>query len=82
MAKSLETLLRDIAKSGELNYISLIPHASGFAATYSPTTRIGHVFAEDPDPAKAIMMAIKNFRKPGHAEADIEADPEVAELLS
>ena len=80
MAKSLEDTLRQLAKSGELNYISLIPHAGSFAATYSPTTRIGHVFAEDPDPAKAIMMAIKNFRKPGHAAP--EMDPEVAELLS
>ena len=87
---SLENMLRKLAASGELNYVSLIPHASGFTATYSPTTRVGHVFAEDIDPATALMLALKNApvlmkearRRKADIKADIYEDPEVAEMLS
>lgn len=83
MAKSLDDTLRGLAKRGELTYLSILSNGDGFRATYSPATHWGHGFGEDPtDPVGAIQSAIKNFRKPGRAEADIEADPEVAELLS
>lgn len=90
MAKSLEDRLRELAKRGELNYVSLIPSPGGFSATYSPTTRVGHVFAEDIDPATALMLALKTApvlmketrRRKADIKVDIEDDPEVAELLS
>lgn len=82
MPKSLEDMLRGLAKHGELTYISVLSNGKGFEATYSPASYWGHGFAVSDDPVMAIQAAIKNFRKPGYVEPDSETDPEVAALLS
>ena len=82
MPKSLEDTLRGLAKRGEITYLSILSNGNGFRATYSPAMNWGHGFGESDDPVVAIQAAIKNYGEPGRAKVDIDADPEVAELLS
>lgn len=57
--QSLEEVLRDLAKRGELNHISLTPSKNGktFRAAFAMCSMFGISYAEDEDPAKAIIVA-------------------------
>jgi hypothetical protein len=59
MAQSLEDVLRDLAKRGEISHISLAPSQNGrqWRASFAMCSKFGVSFAEDADPAKAIILA-------------------------
>jgi hypothetical protein len=80
MSKSLEDILRGLAKRGELSYLSIIPRGDEFSASYSPASNWGHGHGQDTDPVKAILDAIR-FASPVRKRKP-DVDPEVAELLS
>lgn len=56
----LENAIRDLAKRGELTHLSLAPNPSGkdWHATFSPASVFGVCHGGDPDPVKALMLAI------------------------
>lgn len=56
---TLEAVLHDLAKRGELSHISLTPSQNGklFRASFAMTSKFGISFAEDVDPAQAIIKA-------------------------
>lgn len=56
---NLEDVIRDLAKRGELNHISLTPSRNGkmWRASFAMCSGFGISFAEDPDPVKAIIVA-------------------------
>jgi hypothetical protein len=60
---SLEDRIRELARKGELTYLSVIPHAGRngeiiFSATYSPAKKWGHSYGEDADPVLALEKAM------------------------
>jgi len=70
LSKQLDEVLRELARKGELNYISLVPIAHkdaingvGFSATYAPATNCGHGFGRDADPVTAILEAVEDWAK-------------------
>jgi hypothetical protein len=71
MSQSLEDTLRDLAKRGEISHISVAPSQNGkkFRASFTCCSKFGISFAEDDDPAKAIMLACTTAKmKPQRAE--------------
>jgi hypothetical protein len=61
---TLEATLHDAAKRGALNHLSIIGHtdrqgAVTFRVSYRDTKRDGARHAEDADPVKAIVAAMK-----------------------
>lgn len=58
---SLEDVLRDLAQRGELSHISLTPSHAGkktrWRASFAMCSKFGISYAEDDDPAKAIILA-------------------------
>ena len=69
MASELETKLRQLAKNGELTYLSMVPvaglgeYGATFVAQVSPASRFGHVEGRDDDPVKALVNAIDALPK-------------------
>jgi hypothetical protein len=59
----LDDTLRDLAKRGQLNHLSLVAHtAKGvvtFRAAYRGATGDGHKNAEHGDPVKALQEVLK-----------------------
>jgi hypothetical protein len=85
MTQTVDDVLRDLAKRGEISHISLTPSQSGkfFRASFAMTSLFGVSFAEDADPAKAIIKAclsakLKTRRK---ASTIIHNDPEIDALM-
>jgi hypothetical protein len=87
---NLEDVLRDLAKRGEISHISLVPSQNGklWRASFAMCSKFGVSFAEDADPAKAIIIACTTAKtKPQraakhHIEAEPEAsDPEIDALM-
>src|ERR1035437_103027 len=76
---TLDELVRDLAKRGELTHLSLIPHGTGWSASYSAASPAGGFGrAEADDPVGALFGAVadvkpRKFRKKPHAEIDITA---------
>lgn len=66
----LETKLRQLAKNGELTYLSIVPVAGigeygcTFVAQITPASRFGHVEGRDADPVAAIVNALDALPKP------------------
>jgi hypothetical protein len=56
---TLEEVLRDLAKRGEISHISLTPSQDGklWRASFTMCSKFGASFAEDADPARAIILA-------------------------
>jgi hypothetical protein len=69
MTSELETKLRQIAKNGELTYLSMVPVAGlgeygcTFVAQVTPASRFGHVEGRDSDPVKALVNALDALPK-------------------
>lgn len=63
---SLEDTLRAVVEKGDLTHISLTPSQDGktWRAAYTPAKKFGVIFAEDPDPVKALLVAFGKQRKP------------------
>lgn len=59
---TLEELLRDTARRGELNHLSLIPSPKGFCATYCPASKCTHNTAIHADPVEALRLAMRTKR--------------------
>jgi hypothetical protein len=74
---NLEEVLRDLAKRGEISHISLVPSQNGklWRASFAMCSHFGISFAEDADPAKAIILACTSakLKKP---RASITAKPD------
>ena len=79
---TLEEQLRDCAKRGELNYLSIIPTRNGFSVTYAPATNCAHSFADHADPVEAMKAAIAGWKpaKRSRAEPKVVAEPADAEM--
>lgn len=68
--QSLEDVIRDLAKRGELNHISLTPSQNGklWRASFAMCSMFGISHAEDADPVKAIIVACTSAKtKPQRA---------------
>lgn len=85
MTQTLDTVLRDLAKRGELTHISVVPSQNGktFRASFAMSSKFGISFAEDPDPAQAIMLACTTAKmKPAPREPQhIEHEDPLADLM-
>jgi len=59
MAQTVDDVLRDLAKRGEISHISLVPSQNGklWRASFAMSSKFGVSFAEDADPARAIIIA-------------------------
>jgi hypothetical protein len=87
MASELETKLRQLAKNGELTYLSMVPVAGlgeygcTFVAQIAPASRFGHVEGRDGDPVKALVNAIdalpKSFVKDKPQRKGKKADEQI-----
>lgn len=57
--QTVDSVLRDLAKRGEISHISLTPSQNGkmWRASFAMTSKFGVSFAEDADPAQAIILA-------------------------
>jgi hypothetical protein len=85
---NLEDTLRDIASRGELSHLSLAASQGGkmWRASFAMCSHFGVTFAEDKDPAQAIMLALTTAKlrkprstinlKPDHVETH---DPVIVE---
>jgi hypothetical protein len=56
---TLDDLIRDAAKRGELTHLSVVAVAGGFSATFTPASTFGTVHERDADPVIAMTKAIK-----------------------
>lgn len=69
MTSELETKLRQLAKNGELTYLSMVPVAGlgeygcTFVAQVDPASRFGHSEGRDSDPVKALLIALDGLPK-------------------
>ncbi len=56
---TVDDVLRDLAKRGEISHLSLVPSQGGklWRASFAMCSHFGVSFAEDADPAKAIILA-------------------------
>jgi hypothetical protein len=69
MVSELETKLRQLAKNGELCYLSMVTVAGKgeygvtFVAQVTPASRFGYVEGRDSDPVKALLNALDALPK-------------------
>lgn len=56
---TLEDVIRDLAKRGEISHISLTPSQNGklWRGSFAMCSRFGISYAEDADPVKALIIA-------------------------
>ena len=82
---TLEAVLRDLAKRGEISHISLTPSQGGrmWRASFAMCSYFGVSFAEDVDPVQAILLACTSAKlKRPRASIDLKpAEPESVEDL-
>ena len=59
MTQTVDDVLHDLAARGEISHISLTPNSrgDGWCASFTMCSRFGTSFAEDRDPAQAIIRA-------------------------
>lgn len=81
---NLEDVIRDLAKRGELNHISLTPSRNGksFRASFAMCSVFGISFAEDEDPVKAIIVACTTAKmKPQRASMKPQRAPKRSTMI-
>lgn len=69
--QTLEDVIRDLAKRGELTHLSLTPSQDGkkWRASFAMSSKFGISFGEDVDPVKALILACTTAKmKPRPAE--------------
>jgi hypothetical protein len=75
--KTLEEVLRDLAKRGELSHISLAQSQSSkmWRASFAMCSRFGVSYAEDEQPDRALLLALTtaNLKKP-RVTVDLKPD--------
>lgn len=70
---SLEKLLRDAAKRGELNYLSLVfSHSGRFSAGLRPVTGQRLIIADSTDPVDALSTALAQIGSSGKTSDDFD----------
>ena len=77
--QNLEQVLRDLAARGEISHISLVPSQSGkmWRASFAMCSHFGVSFAEDKDPAQAIILALTSAKlKKPRVHLDLKPNPE------
>jgi len=79
--QTLEDLLRDLAKRGEISHISLTPSQNGklWRGSFTMCSHFGVSLAEDADPVQALMLALTSAKlKKPRAKLDLKpnAGPE------
>jgi len=67
---TLEELIQETAKRGELNYLSLIPTRKGWSATYAKARNCEHTLATHADPVEALKAALATRRRKPSSEID------------
>lgn len=89
---TLEDLIRDLARRGEMTHLSLTPRkierngksVSGWACVLSPASVSGNFFGEDLDPVDAIKNTIRDAklrRRPEFKDGDgAKTKPSVPEV--
>ena len=79
---TLEAVLRDLAKRGEISHISLTPSQEGrmWRASFAMCSHFGVTLAEDADPVQAILLALTSakLKKP---RVSIDLTPTKAESV-
>src|ERR1035437_3239515 len=82
MTQTVDDVLHDLAARGEISHISLTPNSrgDGWCASFTMCSRFGTSFAEDPDPAQAIIRAcatakMKPRPAPKHHPVVVDAEP-------
>jgi hypothetical protein len=81
--QTVDDVLHDLAKRGEISHISLTPSQNGklWRASFAMCSKFGVTFAEDADPAQAIIRACTSAKmKPRSAQkrsAIVEHEPEL-----
>jgi len=58
--KSLEDLISEAAKRGQLNHLSLIQTTKGFAAAYRTASANAHSMATHANPVEALRAALRD----------------------
>lgn len=60
----LESKIRELADRGDLSHISIATSQGGkqWRASFTPTSVFGISFAEDPDPVKALLLALTTVK--------------------
>lgn len=82
MTQTVDDVLHDLAARGEISHISLTPNSrgDGWCASFTMCSRFGTSFAEDRDPAQAIIRACTTAKmKPRPAtkhRVTVDAEPE------
>lgn len=76
---NLEDMIRDLAKRGELTHLALTPTPSGTAwrAVFAPASQFGVCHGADPDPVKAMLLAIDGAKL--RRKAPFVNDPRIAQ---
>ena len=80
---SLEELINDAAKRGELNHLSIIGSEKGYRACFRVASTCSHASGESRDPVEALTQALKGAkmvrapRGPSHKPTP-EPDPQPA----
>lgn len=90
---NLEDTIRDLTARGELTHLSLAPNPTGkgWRATFSPASVFGVCHGGDPDPVKAMLLAIdgaklrrkatfKDDARIAQSDVEVVADP-AADLM-
>jgi hypothetical protein len=84
---TLDDVIRELARRGEISDISLSMNASGtkWRASFVPCSRFGRSVAEDEDPVKALTLALgvklAKRREPSAAvieQATVDLAPDLA----
>jgi hypothetical protein len=74
---TLEDTLRDLAKRGELSHVSIASSQNGkmFRASFAMCSYFGVSYAEDADPAKAMLLACTTAKMKRHrVTLDLKAE--------
>lgn len=71
---TVDDVLRDLAKRGELNHISLASGQGGktFRASFAMSSKFGVSYAEDADPVKAIIIACTTAKMKPRKEGKVD----------
>ena len=74
--QTVDDVLHDLAKRGEISHISLAPSQNGklWRASFSMCSRFGVSLAEDADPARAIILACTTAKMKRTTKRHIDAE--------
>lgn len=76
---TLEAMIQDAAKRGELVNLSVYAKDGAFHASFCPASKQGIAFTEHADPVEALKMALKSVKlaRPPRAAKPAKADDDM-----